>query len=187
MVRGRRLLVPGDKDQIYLKDMCEKIATELEQSPAVGFQPDTLVKLAETIDILDRKLRLRGRYTDVIPRPEDVIFSCTLSKMASDLERHVSTTTGKLYEKDAFSRVPLQELQDLFGSEFVAQVRTPFGRVNPEKMAEVVSTLPRPDANLLDAVLQQNGIYPTATREVTAGFSDVELAKAAMDYAGVTG
>jgi superfamily I DNA/RNA helicase len=48
-----------------------------------NFQPTELVKLAETIDIIDSALHIKGKYTDNIQRPEDVIFKVTFTKAAA--------------------------------------------------------------------------------------------------------
>lgn len=196
MIEKRAYLVPADagvtfdgdgKPQGGLRAAFFKMAQEVRQSPRQALHPDMLVKLATTIDQLDRNLNLVGKYSEGLPRPEDVIFGATFSKVATELTQHVATTSGKFYEKAAFRRLPLNDIQDLFGDEFVARVKTPLGEVDPEKMAEEVATLPRPDAQLLDNLLSDNGVTPVMHKaaSVKQGLTTAQMEAIAAQYAGV--
>lgn len=177
MIEKRAALVPRDagvtfdedgKPQGGLRQHFFKMAATIKTTPRQALHPDMLVKLAETMDTLDRNLGLVGKYGPDLPRPEDVLFKSTFGKVAAELSQHVPTSTGKYYEKAAFRRLPLADVEALFGSDFAAQVRNPLGEVDTEKMAEQVATLPRPDAQLLDNLLSDNGIIPTMHKAAAA-------------------
>lgn len=151
-----------------LRASFKKMAQCIKESPAQALQPDMLVKLAETLDQLDRQWKLDELYGKALTRPEDVIFKNTFSKTAEDLTKHVATTSGKTYEKSAFRKLALSEVRSLFGEDFAEQVKTPLGVIDPEKMASLVPTLPRPDAQLLDGLLSDNGIVPVLHKSAAA-------------------
>lgn len=181
MIRGRAMLVPeGDLRRQFLK-----MASTLVEAPRLALQPPTLLKLAETLDKLDRQLGLVDKYSDGVPRPEDVIFGSTFSKVAEELATHVATTSGAYYEKAAFKRLPPADVQALFGDEFLGRVTTPLGEIDPEKFAEEVGTLPRPDAALLDSLLSDNGVAPVMRKAASAklGFTTEQFEAMAAAYA----
>jgi hypothetical protein len=180
MIQKRAAFAPNQA----VKDGILKLAASIKASARQAFQPGTMVKLAETVDKIDRGLGLTGRYADGLVPPEDVIFKTTFGKAASDLAETVATTTGKIYEKKAFARVPVDDLQALFGREFVDRVRTPLGDIDVEKMAEEVSALPRPDASMLDGLLSENGIVPVLTKAASTrqGFAPQALSDWAAAY-----
>lgn len=161
-----------------------KMAQTLEAAPRQALLPDTMVKLAATIDRLDRDLGLVHRYADGLPRPDEVIFKEVFVKIAEDLASVVATTSGRVYEKSAFRKLAADDLRGLFGDDFVDRVVTPLGDVDPEKMAEEVHALPRPDAELLDGLLSDAGVSPILAKSagVRQGFSEEELRAWAAAY-----
>ncbi len=196
MIRDRALLIPEGAGVTHdehgrphggLRAAFNKMAQTVATMPRKALQPDMLVKLADTIDKLDRDTGLAGKYSDAIPRPEDVLFRATFGKVAADLAHHVATTSGKVYDKDAFKKVAVDDLRSLFGDEFAALVATPLGEVDPEKLAEQVSTLPRPDAQLLDSLLSESGVAPVMTKAASArqGLTTAQMEALAAEYAGV--
>lgn len=116
-----------------------------------------------------------------------MIFKATFNKVATELAQHVATTSGNYYEKEAFRKIAAPDLEALFGSEFVERVQTPLGEIDPEKMAEEVATLPRPDAQLLDSLLGENGIVPVMKKAASAkqGLNAAAMTEIARQYAGV--
>ncbi len=194
MVEKRARMIPADagctfdehgKAQGGLRAHFLKLAEFIKNAPRQALQPEMLVKLAETIDQLDRQHGLTNHYGKGLERPEEVIFRATFDKVASDLAHHVPTQSGKYYEKEAFRRLPLADVEALFGNEFAKRVQTPLGEIDSEKMAEEVMTLPRPDAQLLDSLLSDNGIVPVMHKAAAAkqGFSNAQMEQIANSYA----
>jgi hypothetical protein len=171
-----------------LRGAFQKMAQTVSDLPRAALGPPTMIKLAETVDKLDRSLGWVQRYGRDLPRPDEVIFKATFGKTASALAEHVATTTGRVYEKAAFRKLAVADVSALFGDDFAAQVSTPFGEVDPEKMAELASTLPRPDAALFDTLLAENGIIPAmrAAAAVKQGH-DMETMTAIAELYGRVG
>ena len=153
-----------------------KLAESVETQPERYLDPESASKLASTIDQFDRTHNLIGRYTEMIPSPEDVLFNATRSKVAEFCTESCTTHTGAIYDQEDFSKLSATDVRDLFGDDIVSAVTTGL-TVDPEKMAEVASTFPRPDAVLLDQLMQDKGINPIA-KEASAskiGFSHRQL------------
>jgi hypothetical protein len=180
MVRNRSHLVKSAQ----VKQAFVKMAESIKESGKFELTPHNLIKLAETLDTLDRKHGLAGKYCSSLPRPEDVIFKVTYEKAASDLSSVVTLTDGKLYEKQALSRLALKDVRDLFGDEFAERVRTPLGQVDIEKFAEEAATLPRGEAVALGRLLNDVGVGPSLTKAASdrQGFSGEQWAKLAESY-----
>lgn len=167
-----------------LRDQIRKIAAEVRRVPQRALQPDQLVKLAATVDMVDRTLGLVGKYTAVLPRPEDVLFSATFSKVAQAVDDHVALTSGKVYEKSALAKLAQDDLRDLLGAEFVERVVGPLGTIDTAKMAAEAAALPRPEAQLFEDLLADQGIAPVLQKAASsrAGLSDAQFAALADAY-----
>ena len=172
-------------DDVTLRAHFMKLAGVVRDTPRQALTPDMMVKLAGTIDTLDRGLNLVGKYSAGLPRAEDVLFKATFTKVASERANLVPTTSGKVYDKQGFQKLALADVEALFGTDFADRVKDTSGSVDPEKMAEEVATLPRPDAELLDGLLSDNGISPMLTKAASAshGFNEAEKAAWANAYA----
>ena len=182
MVEDRAALCPTAPE----KQAVLKIAETIRRRPQEILQPAMLIKLAETIDEIDReRLKLVGRYSDALPRPEDVIFAANFSKAASELRSACELVTGSIYDKCQFAKLALDDLQALFGGEFVNEVRRGLD-LDVEKLASVLPTLPLPDAEIFEKLLLENGVRPKLRKaaSVSVGFDHDQWAKLAEFYLG---
>jgi hypothetical protein len=148
------------------REKLEKLAESVQQSPRLSFTPERMVKLAVCIDTTDRALHLTDKYDRLIQRPDDVLFKLTLTKVAAAREELCTLTTGSAYSKDQFEKLSQADLTELFGQDFAEQVSDGFD-VNPEKLAELAHTLPRPDAELLDPLMSDAGMAPQLVKAGT--------------------
>lgn len=154
-----RVRVVGRSDkptemQIKLAEMaaiCDKKANDVRH-------PETLQKVAEIVDNFDRAHGLHRQYSVLVPRAEDILFAIT-EKTASDLLKdHVALTNGSIYKVADLSNVQLEDLKGLMGEDFAEHVSVDGMTVSREKLAELMHTLPRPDADLLDRLFNDTGI-----------------------------
>ncbi len=164
-----------------------KLAMAIKEQPHQSLHPEALIKLAETIDHIDRSLGITAKYTDKIPRPEDVVFRVTFDKAAGDLQEVVAMTTGRIYKKADFAKIPLSGVRDLFGRDFAEEVKAGLDQVDPEKLAELGATLPMGDAELFDKLAAECGVHPQLTKAASAkvGFSPDALKGLAKLYKGL--
>jgi hypothetical protein len=165
------------------RQMITKLAETAASKPSASLTPDMLIKLANTVDMVDRASGLAGRYSDALPRPEDVIFAVTYKEATAGVSTSCALTTGSIYDKSQFSKVSAEDLANLFGPDIVGQVTTGLD-VDPEKLAEIAATLPRGDAEVFEQLLQEAGVPPMAHKAASAhaGLSPTILASLAQNY-----
>jgi len=162
MIRQRAHLTKAaaQRDQII------SLANTIQQSPRFALQPAQLVKLAEVMDDVDRTLNLVGRYTDTIQRPEDVIFRVTYKEATAGIGSACALSTGKVYDRQAFKKIALDDIAALMGADFAKEVQAGL-EVDVEKLAELAETMPRDDAALFEQLLTEAGVPPIHNK--TAG------------------
>lgn len=118
-----------------------------------------LVKLACLIDDVDHASGL-WKSVDDLAKPEDVFFNITTKAASALRDDHLSMTTGNIYKLADIDKLKLSDVRDMMGDEFADTVSTGDMFVCPEKLAEIVPTLPRNDADLFDKLLGSVGIKP---------------------------
>ena len=123
---------------------------------------ENLVKLAGIIDEVDRYLNLHTSYYSAFRRPEDVLFGVTQKIAEEFVTDNCTTITGKMYKLADLKKLPLEDIRETFGDEFAKEVSISNLLVSPEKLAEQLSSLPRPEVELLDRLLASRGIYQIA-------------------------
>jgi hypothetical protein len=154
--RARLLSDNGKPSDIQIELV--KMAKLCREHPEQVRGEDSLTKIATIIDDLDRQFKVA--HSAVIPRPEDVLFKYTKKQASEFMTSHCKMTTGSVYKVADFQGVKLQDVKDLLGDAFASEVSADGFRVSPAKMAEIASTLPRPDAAMLDRLLEDVGIVP---------------------------
>lgn len=142
-----------------LADELRKAASECSKNASNVRESTSLEKLACVIDQVDRDYGIAKDYGGSIQRPEDVLFAVTAKSASHFLDNHCSMTTGKIYNIGDLGRLDLDGVKDVLGEDFAREISDGLA-VSPVKLAEVASTLPRPDAMLLDRLLSDSGIKP---------------------------
>jgi hypothetical protein len=178
-----RLLKRAGKVEFAIK-MAELAKTVAGRPESVQDQ-DQLVKLACLVDDMDRETGLR-RLIEDLPHPEEVFFSLT-EKVASKMRaEHFATRSGNIYNLADVESLKLAEVRDLMGTDFADAISTGGLFVSPEKVAEIVPTLPRGDSELFDRLLSTCGIHPMAKEAAhdKGGFDTAELQKLAGLHRG---
>lgn len=178
-LNGRRLLALSksrDKEAQALAGLQATIA----QDQSIIMQPGVMSKIAATLEDVDKALGIQ--YGDYFKPPTDALFGTTFSKIASERATMCEMTTGSVYSKEQFGKIAAEELRSIFGDEFVSRIR--FGtQVDPEKLAQIAHTLPRPDAELLEQVLASKGVHPVLSKSASRDFmEDQDLRSLASQY-----
>ena len=143
-------------------------------------------RLADLMDTFDRETKLAALYGDGLERPEDQIFQIT-EKVAKDTaKQYVGTTCGTVYEKTAMELIPLEDIRGWLGDDIAEAVSIAGIHVDTEKLAAVITTLPRPDAQMFDQLAASLGIVPFAQAKMAnaCGLSGTAAAELAGEYAG---
>jgi hypothetical protein len=116
--------------------------------------PDTeigqnLDKIAEVMDAFDHVAGLTRHYGTKILMPADILFDVNLDKAAEAVEDAICL------KQHMFSLNKLAELQpsvfaDVLGDDFVGFITDDDGNVSRTKMADALSSLPKPDKAALE-------------------------------------
>ena len=95
----------------------------------------------------------------------------------SGIDIDVHTMSGNIYKRADFNSASLDGIRDVMGEDFAEAISAGGLYVSEEKLAEVLPTLPRGDAELFDQLLQSMGIFPVAKEAATksGGFNNEEL------------
>jgi hypothetical protein len=164
------------KCQPKMRDSMHKLADMVANRPKAFLDPGTMRDLANTVDQFDRTHGLLNKYSEAIPAPEAFLFEATYTKTAEFCKESCTLNTGSVYSKEDFTKLSTSDIRDLFGDDIADAVITGLS-VDPEKMAEVAATFPRPDAQMFDELMSSKGIEPVAKQGAAQdlGFSFKEL------------
>ena len=147
---AQRVLMLNEKHQDVRIKLAE-MAVELKTSPILDCE--TLQKLAEAIDNVDRATGLATHYHEGVELPEDMFFDILEKEAAAIIDGHVTLTTGTIYPIEAFADLPLGKIAEVMGKDFIDEV-TSDNQIDPVKFASIAKTLPRPDATLLESAIE---------------------------------
>jgi hypothetical protein len=142
------------------------------------------IKMAEVMDQFDRTTGLASTYGDDsgLYAPEDTLFIIT-EKVANDMVNGISQTiTGTVYEKTSLAVLDSHTLREWCGDELTDACGGVI--LDTEKLAELLPTLPRPDAEAFDRMANAIGISVFARQKVAmdAGLTEAELRELAELY-----
>jgi hypothetical protein len=146
-----------------------KVATLLADDPSRAHDYHVLNGLAEVLDTFDRQHGLVSQYGKTLESPDDVLFAVT-AKAAAELTSELigSSLTGNYYKRADLATVPLSDFAAALGDDFVQAVGTANAWLDTEKLAQIVPTLPRGDAELFDSVVTNAGVAPLAVKAAAA-------------------
>jgi hypothetical protein len=149
-----------------LAGVMREMANTLKQQPLTLADSETRLKLASQIDQFDRFTRLNRLYdAGGLERPEEGMYQVTEKDASQFLSEHVSTTTGNIYEKSALEKLSLDQIRQWMGQEVADAVSAGGLYIDSEKLADVVTTLPRGDAAMFDRMASAAGIQPFAVEK----------------------
>lgn len=131
----------------------------LELADRESTTPEELSKLAEVIDAVDRDTGLYGYYHQGVDMPEEFLFDVLEKDAADVLDSQVVLTTGNTYPLGLLMQLPVEKIAEVMGNDFIDAVSTA-GSLDANKVAEIVPTLPRTDAVLLERAIEAFALEP---------------------------
>lgn len=139
-----------------------KLAKAVLGTPAVVAKPDFLRKTAAAVDEVDRDNGLR--QLKGLPTPAEIVTELPFHKLA-ELRRDIcETQAGTVYTMENLSAADPAKLAGAFGDGFVEEVKLSNGGLDIQKLATIVATLPRREAELFDQVMGQHYTKKAASR-----------------------
>ena len=165
-----------------IADQLVKTAAAIEQRPASS--REHMLKLAKTVSNIDQEFGIYRDYSATVPRPEDALFGITETTVKAAHSAHIPMTSGAIYKLADLAKVKLQDVRDWMGSDLANEVSAGGVLIDQEKLAEILPTLPRGDAELFERMLNKNGINPFAKEASSEeqGLSKQDLFKLAASY-----
>ena len=129
--------------------------------------PGLMDKAASIISSVDTEYKIKslGSVND--------LYSITVKEANAIANDHVQLTNGSVYKKAELENIKLDEIKDVFGSEFADRVSSGGLFVDSEKLAEELMTLPRGDASLFDTLVGSLGVK-TAYKQASSKVIKVE-------------
>ena len=138
-------------------DMIHSLAKSIQANELFGSDTEELEKLAVTLESID--LNWGNPYKADSIFPEDVLFETSVKHLAKTAEDLCQTTSGSIYKKSDFEKLSLDDIRNIFGEDFAEEVDKG-AMVDVEKMAELLPTSPRDDAEMFDRYMKQKGVKP---------------------------
>jgi len=171
-------------DNHAAKQQLKMAASLLRNNPSAAHHPEKMQKLAAFIDVFDRENGIVSSYGGSIQRPEDVLFTVTEKTAAQVKAAHIPMTSGNIYKVADLQAVKLDTIRDWMGADFADEVSVGGLHVNMDKLAELLPTLPRGDAEHFDRLLSDNGVTPFAKEasHVPEGLNRQDLFALAASY-----
>lgn len=158
-LRARALLAKNPQ----WREKIAMLAAIVAGKPRYALDPGSLHKLAGVMEDIDKAIGI-SQYGEHLQRPEDVLFEVSYKEASDCTDAVCPMTSGVIYEKSDFRKVSLDSLRDHFGDEFAERVDDGLGRVDPEKCAQLATTLPLGDAETFDAIAAGAGIRPVTVK-----------------------
>ena len=132
------------------KTAFSKLAAALEREPAEIRNRSVLIKLAETIDELDKRAGLTKFYDRKLPDPLQTVFN---TEKVADATVELG---GRYVPIERLASFPATFYGDVLGDDFVREASDGRGGMDAQKVAVLLETLPR---DMRNALAQQMGPY----------------------------
>lgn len=134
---------------------------ELIKHASVARDASPMRKLADVLDQVDRTFNLTRYYDNGLERPEDALFTVTTKSASAFMDGHIQLPTGSVYSLSDLSRVRLDDVRGLMGSDWAEKISSGGIFLSMTKLAAEVTKLDRPAARLFEKLLSETKIEPT--------------------------
>ncbi len=152
-----------------------ELAVMVREMPSVS--SEQLDKIASLVDLVDRETGLDAQYHLGVDLPEEMFFQVLEKEAEAVLDEHVMLTTGKSYPIGLLMSIPLEKISSVLGNDFMEAVTDTTTEVDPVKFAEILPTLPRSDALLLERAIEESLKEPMAKTARAGNMSKAEFSK----------
>lgn len=155
-------------------DEFEKLANAYEKHPYAHTLPQQQEKLLTLVSDFDEENQLTRRYGFDLVQPELAVHAITKQALAEARDNLVGLVTGSTYTKQALADLTLSDIRDNLGEQIATEVSDDGLFVNMTKLAEILPTLPRPDATTFDRLLAERGQNPVIKSSAAVDEEDIE-------------
>jgi len=172
------------ESQNGLRTKLAEISVTLNDLPPEAMETADLEKIAEMLDEIDHETGICKHYSEGVELPEEALFQILHKEAQAVLDSHVTLSTGNTYPVEAFSYIPLDKVAAVMGEEFKSEVSGLDGSIDPRKVAELVPSLPRGDAQLLERLLVEtaNDTLQKSGSRIKSGGTDPFSQEGMIEY-----
>lgn len=141
-----------------LEDELLKVANDLNSRPfdICG----TGEVLAGAMEAMDIKHGLNSKWGSHFQHPVDVCFRANMTKAAAAADTLVHLTTGTPIDLTKISDHQLEKGLKIAGDDFLSYCQTDGLNVDRSKAAEILPTLPKPEAKRFETAVKSAGYMP---------------------------
>lgn len=144
-----------------------KLADIFEKRPIKAGSP-AMYKAANAIDLYDQHCGLTAmRKRGEIPYPEELCYGCTASDFHKYASDNVRLQTGDVYALSDLGKLDKADVASRCGDD-LADACFDGLELNAESAADILPTLPRPEAEALTELLKESGISPVITEKAAS-------------------
>ena len=138
-----------------------------------GSNAESMIKMCEILDGMDREHTMYPMYRQGMPMPEEMLFNNPiLDKSAAVIQPELVTlTTGVSFDLGAIKQAGIEPFTVLGDSMLSEVADGDAGALNAEKVAAILPTLPRPEAELIERAFNAVGV-PNYEAEKSAAEGD---------------
>lgn len=136
----------------------------------------TIDSLCDLLDRADTQFKKRALYNAGLALPEEVCFQgLTHIKQASAKAERVQLTTGNSFNLNDIKKAGLEPFSVLAQDYMSAVAANDQGELDMAKVAEVLPTLPKDDAQIFERALTAVGVRPVPSHTKSANFDISKL------------
>lgn len=162
-ITDRLKAVPTGK-WVELEDELFKVANDLNSKP---FELCTSSQvIATALEAMDIKHGLTTKWGSALQHPVDVCFRASMTKAAAATSSTIHLTTGTPVDLTKISDHQLEKGLKIAGDDFLAYCQPDGFNLDRAKAAEILPTLPKPDAKRFEAAVKSAGYIPETTYDL---------------------
>ena len=147
-----------------LEDELLKVAQDLNNEPSGICRNGDLI--ASALEALDVRHKLASKWGTSIQHPVDVCFRVSFSKAASQTETVVYLTTGTPVDLRNITDHQLEKGLKVAGDDFLSYCQPDGINVDRSKAAEILPTLPKPEAHRFESAVKKAGYRPATADDL---------------------
>jgi hypothetical protein len=141
-----------------LEDELLKVANDLNARPFDICHSGELISSA--LEALDVKHGLNTKWGSAIQHPVDACFRVNVTKAAAVADTVIHLTTGMPVDLTKISDHQLEKGLKIAGDDFLSYCQTDGFNVDRSKAAEILPTLPKPEAKRFEQAIKTAGYIP---------------------------
>lgn len=141
-----------------------KVANAMASNPLDVCQTGEVI--ATALEAVDVKHGFNQKWGSSYQHPIDCCFRVNMLKVAADTDSIVHLTTGTPVDLNKISNTQLEKGLKIAGDDFLSYCQTDGLNVDRSKAAEILPTLPKPEAQRFEHAIKSAGYMPESSYDL---------------------